>query len=323
MKHFLCILLQSLALSISVNAQGQPPLESLGERFDGRNVEVTWAASTNDFPAKLEVLRTVPASFSLETISNLIALVEFKDPAQAASALKAASLGKLANFTERGTGKYLSVSPATGYISYYDRQAVALPPAPIHGVPGDDEALALARRIAARLGIAESDLAHKFGSAELERAGILQEAGGYDKQERKKFKRPVSRGIILFRQINGIGLSGPGDCGGLRVEFGNDAKVKELAVSWRGVKPEHLSATADTAEIVRRIVEGGAVINIPAGLPPAYTIRKLRIIKIRPYYLGLTGDEPQKLILPYLMLTAEANMGHTNGVVSLNCPVLK
>jgi hypothetical protein len=306
-----------------MNTRGQLSLESLGEPFDGRNVEVNWAASTDAVPAKLEVFRTVPASFSLEIISNLVTLVELKNPAKAAGILSTARQGKPASLTEAETGKYLAVTPATGYICYYDRQAVAMSPSAIRGVPTDDETLALARRILATLSISESNFVHKPRSVELERSGILEEAGGYDKQERVKFKVPVARGLILFRQINGIGLSGPGDCGGFRVEFGNDAKIKELAVSWRGIKPERLSPTAEREDITKRIKEGRAVINIPAGLPPAHNIRKLRITSVRPYYLGQTGDEPQKFIFPYLMLTAEADMGHTNGVVSLNCPILR
>ncbi len=318
-------LLAAFSLLPATTALGQllPWLESLGARFDGSGVRVTWETGAGRLPAELEVLKTAPAVFSLDKISNVVALGEFKDPARAAALLAPASRGRAATFEEAESGKVLSLTPATGYIEYIDRRADALPGEPVHGVPDEAEALAAARIVLKRLGIAESDLAHRSETGELYRGWVLREIGGYDKQQHKKYKKTTLRGVILFRQVNGLSLSGPGDCGGVRVEFANEGKIRALAVSWRNLKPHHAAKVADPAKIARWIQQGKAVIRMPDDSYPPGMVKGLSVTKVTPQYLGCNGQEPQSLMYPFAMLRATADLGFTNLVVWVNCPLVE
>jgi hypothetical protein len=175
---FLLILLDSPALFAL-----QPDLGEMGYPFTGKNVEIVWEASTDKLPPALDVFKVAPRIFSVAVLSNLVALGEFNDPQSVLAALKAALDGKRVRYEEPKTRKGLCISPDNGFISYYDRTAIALPRKPAGGVPTKAEVLTLGLDLLPRLGIAQSELARKPGTGELQLAHILREEGSFDKQQ--------------------------------------------------------------------------------------------------------------------------------------------
>lgn len=322
------IIILLLGLGSAMSSVAQLSLGAFGEPFEGQNVEIIWKVSPDDVPASLDTFRVLPTTFSDEVVSNVIDLCGFRDVEKVGAIFSGVTDGKSVFYQEPYPGKpvlgkSLRVVPANGYINYFNPEGSSLPGVPAQGVPSQERALELAMSLLPKLGITETELAHKPNSRQLAYLVTAKTNGRFDKAQKKIVQEVAARGVILFRQINGVSFSGPGDCSGLRVEFGNNAQIKELAVTWRNLKPEKVETTATPAEIVQRIKLGRAVIKLPDGFGDAAVMKRLTITQLRPYYFGLSGTEMQKTVFPYAMLTATMDTGATNLPVSLNCPILK
>jgi len=306
----------------------QLSFEAFGDPFDARTVDLVWNVSVGKLPSSLDTLKVLPAVFSDEVVSNVIDLCQFLEPENVRARFRAVAQGSDVSYQEPHPekpvlGKSLRISPASGYINYFNPTASSLPRTPIKEVPSQEQALDLAVKLLPKLGIRESELTHRADSKQFDYLITTETNGHFDKQQKKIVEEVTARGVVLFRQVNGVSFSGQGDCGGIRVKFGNNAQIKELALTWRNVKPEKTKAVANPAQIVERIKKGNAVIRLPEGVANPGVIKKLTITQARPYYFGFDGGERQKTIYPYVMLVATADTGTTNFVVSLNCPIFK
>jgi hypothetical protein len=322
------LILLCLGLGSTFSGVAQLSLEAFGEPFDGQKVEIIWKVPTGEMPASLDAFTVLPTAFPSEVVSNVIDLCGFKDEEKVWVVFRDVAAGKPAFYQEPYPGKpvlgkSLRIVPANGYINYDDPTASSLPGVPAKGVPSQERALELVMRFLPKLGIKESDLAHKPDGQQLAFFVTKKTNGRFDKEQRKAVEEVSALGVVLFRQVNGVSFSGSSDSSALRVEFGNDARIKELAVTWRNLKSERLEAVSSQTELVQAIKQGQAVIRMPDGFGDAAKLKTLTITQLRPFYFGLSGTEPQKTVFPYAMLTATADTGVTNFPVSLNCPILK
>lgn len=322
------LILLCIGLGSTVSGVAQPSLEAFGEPLEGQNIEVIWKVSSEEVPASLKTFTVQPSSFSSQVVSNVIGLCGFKDAAKIRTHFSGVVAGKAATYQEPYPGKpvlgkSLRIVPANGYINFFNPTASSLPGVPAEGVPSRERALQLATNLLPKLGIKESELARKPNSQELVYFVTEKRNGRFDKQQKKAVEEVAARGVILFRQADGVSFSGPSDSGGVRVEFGNNEQIKELAVTWRSLKPEKEEAIASKEEIIQAIKQGQAVVKLPEGLGNIARLRSVTITGLRPYYFGTSGTEPQAVVFPYAMLTATGDTGVTNFPVSLNCPILK
>jgi hypothetical protein len=298
----------------------QPDLGEMGYPFSGKGVQIVWEAPMDKLPTTLAVLRVTPRLFPLEVISNVVALAQFRDPEAALAALKPASQGKRASYEEPKPLKGICITPESGYISLNNSAAVSPPRKPVERVPSKPETLRLALALLPKLGIEQSELARKPESSELQLAHILGEQGGLAKHEGRATTRTNLQGVILGQAVNGIAFSGRGDCGSVRVEFGNHGLVANLAVVWRNLRPDHNVPVVSKAQILQWIKDGKAIISegVEGG-----QITKLTVTRIVPCYLGKDPAEKQKFVYPYAELTANAHMGTRNATVTLTCPLFQ
>ncbi len=322
------LILLCLGLGSTVSSVAQLALEAFGEAFDGQNVEIVWKVPRGEVPASLDTFSVLPTVFSREVVSNVIDLCGFKDAEQVRAVFGDVAAGKPVFYQEPFPGKpvlgkSLRIVPANGYINYFDPTASSLPGVPAQGVPSQERALELAVRLLPKLGIEASNLARKSDGNQLAYFVTTKTNARFDKAQKKAVEEVAARGVILFRQVNGISFSGPSDCGGLRVEFGNNGRIKELALSWRNLKAGKPRTITSQTELVQSIKQGQAVIRLPEGFGDAAKLKTLTITQLTAYYFGMSGPEPQKTVFPYAMLTATADTGVTNVPVSLNCPILK
>jgi hypothetical protein len=311
-----------VALSGTTLRALEPSLDDMGHPYYGKDVEIIWEAPTNQLPTSLKVFEVLPASFSETTVSNLIVAAGFEEQAKARARLRPASRGKTAFFEELETGKYLRFSPELGHISYVNHRVIALPSQPVERVPTKEKTLELALALLPALEITESELARKPDGNQLQLAHILQEHGSFDKQERKVVKRAIAQGVIISRAVDGVAFNGRGDCGNVRVLFGNHEEIAELQVVWRKLRPKREVKVAAKEQIMQWIRNGHAVIEGDGSVHPSQ-IKQLTITQISACYLGKDVSEKQKTVYPYAMLTATAKTDFTNTVVRLNCPIFK
>ncbi len=99
-----CPAMLAFGLSSVVGLTAQPSLESFGEPFEGKNVEVAWKV-TKPLPQTIEVFKAIPAKPSLEVLSNLVNVCKFKDPAGVWAVIQAAVRGKDVAYHEPFPGK--------------------------------------------------------------------------------------------------------------------------------------------------------------------------------------------------------------------------
>ena|SRR2546426_5598485 len=78
----------------SVTLADELLLGEAGPLFDGKNLKIKWNVATNDLPSKINVYKVVPAKFSLQTISNFVAISGLSEQTRIRSGLLPALNGK-------------------------------------------------------------------------------------------------------------------------------------------------------------------------------------------------------------------------------------
>jgi len=291
--------------------------DDFGPLFQGKSLQISWELSTNRVPKEMNIYRVVPARFSFETLSNLVVLGRFKEAARVRSALVPSLRGKDCLFEEEPAHIGINISPGRG-LAFLQTRAIPLPGEPETGPPSDEEVLRLAVKIATMLGIKPSELARKPDAQDYLVWRDKRTRGGRINGEYRA--REVARGIYLYRAVDGVSFNGNGPCGGLYVNFGNDAKVAQLDFSWRNLERKDRRPTASQDELTRRLRSGKAVIQVEA--EPA-RIERLVITNMVPYYRGYGSHEPQSWVYPFVVIQATAEIGKEKIPASLACPILK
>ena len=285
-------------------------------------MKIIWAVPTNIWPPdyKIWTYKVVPQTFSGTVISNVMAIGGFtmKDKRKLTAEELAVDKKALA-FKNKDETKWLGISPALGYIEYYDENVDAsfkwviensvsnAVSVPAIGVPDLPEATQLGLKYARLLGIEVSQLATKFGSHDLDLHWIVTRRTWTDQKTQKEIVETNDFGVGFTRCIDGIPVSMFGD---FEVYFGNNAKVSKLVVSWRNLQPFELHSNLVTPEQVVQSISNGQT-PLPR-LAAMREITTLTITNATPRYSRKPGDEPMDLVVPALQLDAIADNGKTN-----------
>jgi len=314
MKPALALLASACALANADDLH----FDELGYPFKNRKLEIIWKTTTNRVPSTMNIYRTVPSKFSLSLVTNLIAMGGFKDPDKVKNALTPALKGEEAVYEEIPAHKTISLSPARGLALFFNTSRYAQPREPDHGVPTDEQAPILALEAAKLLGIKTSDIARTLDSDQFlfrrdkrTMSGLLN--GKYT-------KRDTARGIYLYRAIDGVPVYGNGNCGGLYVNFANHAQMAQVELSWRNLEVKKRCSTASREEIARRLRNGKAYIL--ANEADLEKIAKITILEMVAHYRTFSGHDAQGLVLPIVVIQANAELGDQAVPVQFVCPVI-
>lgn len=205
--------------------------------------------------------------------------------------------------------RFLEISEKTGWVNYYDGHAEGNPS---RGVPTFRDAEDLAVDYLNKLGVNTNQLIAKPWPRTQTEVTIIDKKGG-----REPTKEISMRGIFLFRQIDGIQISGDS----FWIHFCNDAKPSMFQLTWPKLEPVKGYKTAKPEEILNWVRFGRAV----NPEPEAKVVQDvpLAVTKITPYYLGKVGLTQQEIIYPYAKLELIADVGGTNRVTFyLHCPII-
>jgi hypothetical protein len=276
---------------------------------------------------KIWTYKVIPQEFSEAVISNALTIGSFtmKDR-------KPAPKGWMPNgyksllFRNTEETKYLIICPAFGYMKYSDGKAEAKAtsaikdvPEPVVGVPNEAETMKLGLKYLRLLGIDVSQIATRFRSCEFDLYWDRGTRGWIDQRTKEKMNDIVNYGVFFTRRIDGISVSGFGD---FFVSFGNNAKLSELELSWRNLRPYQLLDKFITPdEIVASIRNGQARLPRLAGWP-LYEIRTLTITNATPRYSRKRGDESMDFVSPALQLDAIMDNGKTNRYIWFQIGIL-
>jgi len=313
MKLVLIVLTSACALAHADDLH----FDEMGYPFKNRKLEIVWKTTTNRVPPTMNIYKVVPSKFSFSLVTNMIAMGGFKEPEKVKNALIPALRGKEAAFEEIPAHKTIHLSPERGLALFFNDSRYALPREPERGVPSDEDAPKLALEVAKALGVNTSEIARVPDSDRFLFRRDKRTMGGL--LNGKYTKRDIARGIYLYRAIDGIPVYGNGNCGGLYVNFANDAQAAQVELSWRNLEVKKRSATASRDEIARRLRNGSAFIRLEEGDPAK--IKKITILEMLAHYRTLSGHDAQALVLPIVVIQANADLGDQTVPVQFFCPV--
>ena len=311
-----------------VVAQEAPSLKHAGLPFSPGNIEVIWAAPTNQQPKTLWVYKTVPQHFSDAAISNLMALGSFtmrdkeKVTAEERAQLPAedrAAVENVLGFETEDEARSLGILPAYGWIHYQDIHAYDVR-TPIEDVPSEAMAEELGLKLLDQIGIPRSELAKRRNSSKPLTFMEGGTQGHYDKTHGRQVDGIYCRGVFFIRQIDGVNFAGIGVAGGFYVNFVSHAKIRELDLVWRNLQPYKKYQVTSADQITQWIKEGKAV--LPGRNDGLDAVRRLTVTQLSPLYMGELGDKRQDFTYPFASLDAIADTGKTNIAIDLYCPIL-
>jgi hypothetical protein len=305
-----------LAVGLAASANGGTFTNESPSDLQG--MKIVWAVPTNVWPVdKIWSYKVIPQEFSDAVISNAMALGSFtlKDRRKL-SADELAIDKKALCFKDKDETKWLVIVPTLGYIEYYDQNADAKAvsaikdiPEPVVGVPDLPEATKLGLKYARLLGIEVSQLASKFGTRDLDVHWIVTTRGWTDQKTKKEIDETDDFGVGFTRCIDGIPVTNFGD---FEVDFGNNAKVSKLRLSWRRLQPYELHDNFVTPEQVVKSIQNGQTPLPRLEGWPLNDIKTLTITNATPRYSRKPGDEPMDFVVPALQLDAIIDNGTTN-----------
>jgi hypothetical protein len=289
-----------------------------GSPADLSGMKIVWAVPTNVWPVdKIWSYKVIPQEFSEAVISNAMTLGSFTSNDRVKLPADALALDRKALcFGNKAETKWLVVLPTLGYIKFYNQDAEAKAvsavknvPEPVVGVPDLSEATRLGLKYARFLGIDISQFARKPKSHDFDLHWVVTTRGWTDQKTKKENSDIQDFGIDFTRSIDGIELSGYGD---LYVEFGNNAKVHELELSWRNLQRYELLDTFVTSEQIVKSIQNGQTALPRLADWPVNQIQTLTITNATPRYGRKPGDEPMDFVVPALQLDAIVDTGKTN-----------
>jgi len=292
------------------------------------SLSIIWAVSTNSWPVdKIWSYRVIPQAFSDAVISNVMAIGSFKTADRKKLPAEALMLDKKAVFFHSNDdSRWLEILPTLGYIKYYDQNAEAKTvsaikdvPEPVVGVPNESEATRLGLKYLRLLGIDNSEIARKAGTCDLDLHWAKRSRQWTDQKTKKDMDEILDYGVFFTRRIDGIEGSGFGD---VFVEFGNNAKVHALEVSWRNLQPYQLLDHFVTSEQVMKSIKSGQIALPPLDGWPIADIKTLTITNAAPRYNRRPGDEPMNFVVPTLQLDAIMDNGKTNRAIWFQTGIL-
>jgi hypothetical protein len=272
-----------------------------GDRFRPRSAKIVWSVQAGSLPKALKRYSVLPAHYSIETVSNLISVAEVKDPRAAFEDLRGALDGKTVRYEEPGTRKFLSFSPESGRIYFYDGRGRAQPKDVIEDVPNRDEAVARTLALLPKFGLTESQFTVGTGSNRFRVSYIEDVYGRRNPELNKMVHTTASQGVFIHRPVNGILFGGVGNFGGVRAEFGVRGRLLEMEISWRNLDKPELVRCGSPEQVVKWIQQGKAVEG--TGSFDFTGLREVTITGFTVHYFGERSMSVQRIVEPYLVLS--------------------
>jgi hypothetical protein len=325
MKNVLCFLFAA-GLAASINGgtfTNESPAGLQG-------MKIIWAVPTNVWPVdKIWSYKVIPQEFSDAVISNVMAIGSFtmKDKIKLPAEVLAVDK-KAFGFRDKADElHWLEILPTLGYIEYSDEHAQARftssvkdVPSPIIGVPNESETTQLGLKYLRLLGIDVDEIARKPNSSNFDLHWAKRSREWTDQKTKKEVDEVIEYGVFFTRRIDGIEGSGFGD---VFIQFGNNAKVSELKLSWRNLQPYQLLDNFVTPEqIIKSIQSGQTPLPTLEGWP-IDEIKTLTITNATPRYSRKHEDEPMDFVVPALQLDAIIDNGQTNRSIWFQTGIIK
>jgi len=299
-----------LALLFAIVA-GRTP--AYGSSAGSSGFEIAWGTTTNGWQEKLWCYKVVPQEFPPAVISNLLALSGFRMQERTNKLGEPPFRDKsILFFRNSEQSKYLEIDPVLGWIDYHDSKAEASSQLQkVEGIPNEQETTRLGLKYLRLCGIEVSQIATKPSTCDLDLHWEKGTLKYLDQETQKEITVTNNYGILFNRCIDGVRVQGFGRGGGVRIRFGNNARVIDLQVCWRHLKPYELKETPSPQQIGEQLRMGKVPLH-PLGsynILPAGAIKRLTVKKCTFFYEGKYQNEPMDFVRPYVSFEGTANTG--------------
>jgi hypothetical protein len=280
-------------------------------------LEVAWGATTNGWQERLWVYKVASQEFSPPVVSNLLAISGFTNQDRTNRLGEPPFRDKsILFFRNADQSKYLEINPVLGWIDYHDDKAEASSQKQkIEGVPNEQEATRLGFKYLRLCGIENSQIVKKPGTCDFDLHWEKGTLNYTDQETQKEITVTNNYGVFFDRCVDGVRVQGFGRGGGVRVRFGNKARIIDLQVCWRNLKPYELREVPPPEQITEQLRAGTIALH-PLGsysIYPAGQVRRLTVTKCTFFYEGKYQDEPMDFVRPYVSFegTADTGQGET------------
>jgi hypothetical protein len=290
------------------------------------NFDISWKASKHPWPKTIWLYQAKPTWFSPTVISNLLSLCSLTTN----DINRAYSSANVLNFSK--SGRNLRISFVESEITYYSTPSHD----PNHlatNVPDTNQLVVLAKNLLPQIGINLSELTKlKNGQPEF-RFDTNEEIGTtYFLKNNTTLNHIDHRSIAFRRTLDGIKFIFGGGGDG-RIVYGENGKIIQMTIEWRGLERKKLYSTATKKQILQWLHEGRCY--FPRWFYPPYQdkididwtkVKHLTITDAEAYYWGAPFPErgiPMHIYTyPFAILSATVNTGTTNLNIEIDCPVI-
>lgn len=312
------ILTMFIALSLNAVADPANPFENFSPHFS-TNTQIIWKAPTNHLPKSFWIYqRQLPRLFSQSFISNAIVLASLQRKGFPKTSTNEFYISADSSPNDPGVIPIIFyILPNEAYIYY----TAPNPGQVTADIPNSTTLVAEASKCAREFGLNPANLVRKSFSTDASNT------------------RVIGRGVFLSRQLDGITFFSPDDQGtgaeGFFLELGSEGKVMAFSFRYSDIKPYQNLPCATPDRIIKCIM-AKKIIVLPTPNDETYfekikklgTATKFTITQITPYYIdGFFGEMPTnniplQFIAPVAEVYASADLGNSNMVVHMYCPIL-
>lgn len=280
------------------------------------DLDVRWNAPTNKIPASIWVYHLLPRPLSGQAMSNLLAACCFTGKDET-------DHGNESDFKSSDGLRTLRVLSPWGVIEYRTTLSRSLTNL-VKDVPGNRQALKLARKFLSELDIKLSDIGKKENGSNL--GFQVFEWGATYFVNRKAIHNTESREVRFGRAVDGISFISVETGGNGEIHFGSHGKISEIYIAWRNMERDKLYPTVTPEMMVQSIREGKAIqgmIPDSAGGIDWRTVKSVTIKEAKPlYFAGGDPFAPSDWLQPYAALWTSVDTGNGNIDIEIDCPII-
>ena len=313
------VLVATLRCLIGYSYAAEIPLNSLGEQFYSKTLEIEWKLPTNQLPRTVRTFKVVPVKFSHAIISNLVSWGGFAESNRVWATDDGTQIDRNTFvYRKNGIRQWLVINPALGLAHLYNPLLSWRMP---EGVPDESRSYELATNILLQLAISTNELILQSGKP---RAWFYP-----GETTSREITHRSSMGIEFRRQLDNVPCVG--EC--IHIDFEDHEQITQLEIDWRGLKPSKPYPVANYDQMTTWIKEGRARVQsfegpMDARFLHASDIKRITIIGANAHYSKATQFIDTKEVgigrlYPYAVLQADAELAPgDHETIWLYCPMI-
>jgi hypothetical protein len=321
MKLIALLIYLQLLVSAGFSQTLPTPASFLQIRYHATNFDITWDAPDHSWADKVWVYRDTAAKLSDDIVSNILEIGSFTQRDKKDYGIY--------GFTAYDSGRVLRFATMTGKIYYYAPQQYGIDHL-VTNLPSTNAAIVLTKQILPRIGIGLTNVEHSTNGELLFH---------YDPNPQGTIYYTTNLPIVNLNQrtvgfkkaLDGLTVEGGGGIG--TIDYGENGRVIQMDIDWRGAVKDKEYDTATKDDILKWLKDGHCY--FPRSIFPPHNekididwtkAKHLTINRVQICYWGIDFPDinpPSKsTVYPYAILHSTVDTGQTNLDITIDCPII-